>query len=51
VADLLGDDEDTVREHYSRWVPGRQARLTNILQNAFNDKPRPKLVALPGKSG
>jgi integrase/recombinase XerC len=51
VADLLGDDEDTVREHYSRWVPERQARLTNILQNAFNDKPRPKLVALPGKSG
>jgi integrase/recombinase XerC len=51
VADLLGDDEDTVREHYSRWVPERQARLTNILQDAFNDKPRPKLVALPKKSG
>jgi integrase len=51
VADLLGDDEDTVREHYSRWVPERQARLTNILQDAFNDKPRPKLVALPRKSG
>jgi integrase len=50
VADLLGDDEDTVREHYSRWVPERQARLTNILQDAFNDKPKPKLVALPKKS-
>jgi integrase len=46
VADLLGDDEDTVREHYARWVPERQARLTNILRDAFNDKPRPKLVAL-----
>jgi integrase len=49
VADLLGDDEDTVREHYPRWVPQRQARLTNILQEAFADKPNPKLVALPGK--
>jgi hypothetical protein len=45
-----GDDEDTVPEHYSRWVPAeRQARLTNILQNAFNDKPRRKFVALPRK--
>jgi integrase len=49
VADLLGDDEDTVRTHYSRWVPERQARLTNILQDAFMDKPRPKLVSLPRK--
>ena len=46
VADLLGDDEDTVREHYARWVPERQARLTNILQEAFSDKPKPKLVEL-----
>lgn len=35
VADLLGDDEKTVREHYSRWVPERQARLTKILVDAF----------------
>ena len=35
VADLLGDDEKTVREHYSRWVPERQARLTKILKDAF----------------
>jgi integrase len=48
VADLLGDDEWTVREHYSRWVPERQARLTKILKDAFDDKPKPKLVALPG---
>jgi integrase len=48
VADLLGDDEKTVREHYARWVPERQARLTKILQDAFDDKPKPKpnLVAL-----
>lgn len=25
VADLLGDDEDTVREHYARWASERQA--------------------------
>lgn len=39
VADLLGDDEKTVREHYARWVPERQARLTKILKDAFSDKP------------
>ncbi len=38
VADLLGDDEDTVRQHYSRWVPERQARLTNILRGAFEGR-------------
>jgi integrase len=48
VADLLGDDEKTVREHYSRWVPERQARLTRILKEAFDGKPQPKLVAMPG---
>jgi integrase len=46
VADLLGDDEETVRIHYARWVPERQARLTNILKDAFSDKPR--LVAIQG---
>jgi integrase len=48
VADLLGDDEDTVREHYARWVPERQARLTKILKDAFNDKTRPKLIVMQG---
>lgn len=47
VADLLGDDEKTVREHYARWVPERQARLTRILKDAFDDKPKPKVVAMP----
>lgn len=46
VADLLGDDEKTVREHYARWVPERQARLTAILKDAFSNKPKPKLIAI-----
>jgi integrase len=49
VADLLGDDEKTVREHYARWVPERQARLTKILKEAFGDKP--KLTAIQGGRG
>jgi len=47
VADLLGDDEKTVREHYSRWVPERQARLTKILKEAFDDQPKGNLVVMP----
>jgi len=35
-----------VLRRYSAWVPERQARLTKILQEAFADKPRPKLVAM-----
>ncbi len=50
VADLLGDDEKTIRVHYARWVPERQARLTKILQDAFDDKPKPKLIALPART-
>ena len=46
IGDLLGDDEKTVREHYSRWVPERQARLTKILKDAFGDKPN--LTAIQG---
>lgn len=41
VADLLGDDEETVRQHYARWVPERQARLTKILKDAFEGQPKP----------
>ena len=41
VADLLGDDEKTVRDHYARWVPERQARLTRILKDAFHDQSNP----------
>jgi integrase len=48
VADLLGDDEKTVREHYARWVPERQARLTKILRDAFRDQPKPMLTVAHG---
>lgn len=41
VADLLGDDEKTVRDHYARWVPERQERLTRILKDAFTERPKP----------
>ena len=49
VADLLGDDEKTVRQHYSRWVVERQQRLSRILKEAFGEKP--KLMAIKGRSG
>ena len=41
VADLLGDDEKTVKTHYGRWVKERQDRLTGILKDAFT-KQKPK---------
>ena len=41
VAELLGDTEDVVRRHYAAWVTERQERLTKILQDAFDEKPRP----------
>lgn len=44
VADLLGDSEAVVLKHYGAWVVERQERLTKILQEAFEDKPKPKLV-------
>ena len=46
VAELLGDTEDVVLRHYGTCVPERQARLTKILKDAFQDKP--KLVAING---
>jgi integrase len=48
VADLLGDDEKTVREHYARWVPERQARLTKILKDAFRGQPKPPRASVHG---
>jgi integrase len=51
AAELIGDTEDIVRRHYARWVPERQSRLTKILKDAFAEKPKPKLVALPGGRG
>jgi integrase len=46
VAELMGDDEKTIKTHYSRWVKEKQDRLTKILREAFDDKPRPKLVVM-----
>lgn len=48
VAELLGNTEEMVRKHYSAWMPERQQRLTKLLKEAFHDKPKPRLVALPG---
>jgi integrase len=47
VAELLGNTEAIVIKHYSAWIPERQDRLTRILREAFDDKPRPQLVAMP----
>ena len=47
VADLLGNSEQMVRKHYAAWIPERQARLTKILQEAFTDKPKPKVINMP----
>ena len=47
VAELLGDTEEMVRRHYAAWIPERQARLTKLLQEAFEDKPLPKVVVIP----
>ena len=48
VAELLGNSEQMVRQHYAAWIPERQARLTRVLQEAFDDKPRPRIVAIHG---
>lgn len=44
VAELLGNTEQMVLKHYSAWVASRQERLTSILKEAFDDKPKPTLV-------
>ncbi len=46
VAELIGDSEAMVRKYYAKWIPGRQKRLTKILQDAFADKPTPRIVAI-----
>ena len=47
VADLLGNSEQMVRKHYAAWIPERQARLTKILQEAFTDGPKPRVINMP----
>lgn len=55
VAELIGDTPEVVRKHYARWVPQRQARLTNILKEAYQEakksKWRKQVVAMPKKTG
>ena len=46
VAELLGNTEEMIRKHYGAWVPERQERMTRILREAFDDKPRPKLAVI-----
>jgi integrase len=46
VAELMGDTEDVILRFYGAWVPERQARLTKILQEAFEDRPKPKVVSI-----
>ena len=41
VAELMGDTEAVIRKHYAAWIPGRQEKLTAILQEAFAETPRP----------
>jgi integrase len=48
VAELVGDTEAIVRLHYAAWIQGRQDRLSRILQEAFEDRPKPKLTAIRG---
>ena len=48
VAELIGDTEDIVRRHYAKWVPERQQRLSKILRDALDDKPKPKPLQMPG---
>lgn len=44
IAELLGNSEQMVRKHYAAWIPSRQERLTEILKDAFAEKPRPGIV-------
>ena len=46
VAELIGDSEQILRKHYAAWMPGRQDRLTRILQEAFADRSKEKVVAI-----
>jgi integrase len=46
VAELIGDSEQILRKHYVAWIPGRQNRLSRILQEAFSDRSRGKVVAI-----
>lgn len=46
VAELIGDTERTLLAHYGKWVNERQNRLSKILEEAFADKPKGRVVAI-----
>ena len=46
VAELIGDTEQILRRHYAAWIPGRQDRLSRILQEAFADRSKGKVVSI-----
>lgn len=46
VATLIGDTVAVVRKYYGRWIKTRQDRLSKILQEAFEGKPKPRVVAI-----
>jgi integrase len=46
VAELIGDSEQILRKHYAAWIPGRQHRLSRILQEAFADRSKAKVVSI-----
>ena len=46
VATLIGDTVQVLRKHYARFVQSRQDRLTRILKDAFQDRPKEKVVAI-----
>jgi site-specific recombinase XerD len=43
---LIGDTVEILRKHYGKWIKSRQLRLSKILQDAFED--RPKLLSIEG---
>ncbi len=47
VAELLGNSEQMVRKHYAAWIPERQARLTKVLKEAFEERATPKVIQMP----
>jgi site-specific recombinase XerD len=46
VAELIGYSEQILRKHYAAWIPGRQERLSKILQEAFEGKPKARILAI-----
>jgi integrase len=44
VAELAGDTEKVIRKYYSGWIRERQGMVTQTLQQAFQDTPRPFAV-------